>query len=114
MEEVLGSNPRFGTRESEPGRVLGLAANECAAVGREIRFLRSPLVEDERATTQPVTGPARYAGSSEVQLLGCPLGAVAEQVSSARLITGGTWVQVPPALRKESAMERKQVRRIPA
>ena len=33
VREVLGSNPRFGTMESESARVLGLVATECVPAG---------------------------------------------------------------------------------
>ena len=42
-ERREGSTPSQRTKESEPVREPGLAANECAPIVRGLRLLRSPL-----------------------------------------------------------------------
>ena len=42
-----GSTPSERTKESEPVRVLGVAANDCAVHRRGVRLARSPLVDGE-------------------------------------------------------------------
>ncbi len=42
-----GSTPSERTRESEPVRVLGVAANDCAVHRRGVRLARSPLTDGE-------------------------------------------------------------------
>jgi hypothetical protein len=57
VEEVPGSNPGFGTMGSEPARVLGLAANECAApaVGFDCSALRSGRLTERQGARRTST-----------------------------------------------------------
>jgi hypothetical protein len=70
-----GSTPSWGTRESEPARVLGLAANECAVptVTFKSSALRVVFGVPERRTAME-NEPARVPAPLGKRLGGRPLG----------------------------------------